>query len=399
MVERWIIHADLDAFFASVEQLLNPALRGKPLIVGGDPQRRGVVAAASYPARAYGVRSAMPVTQALRLCPQATVVPARHREYERFSSRIMDILYGVSPVVEKLSIDEAFLDVSACMSHWESPEALGKHIQGQVAKQEHLPMSLGIATSKLVAKIACDQGKPRGLLVVDPGEEQEFLAPLPIRELWGVGEVMAARLEGLGVEVIGDLTAWTEEQLVDTFGKVGHRLYWAARGIDDSEVQIRHRRRSISQEMTFVQDTVDLSFLHRRMLDMSEKVAARLRRDGLVTQTIWIKVRYADFTTFTRQLTLEHPTDRADVIDEVSRQLLDENWQRTRPLRLLGVGVSSLVEESGYQLRLFDRSDQRRVRLNRALDDIRNKFGPDAIGRASLYPTSSKEDQENASQS
>lgn len=390
MVQRWIIHADLDAFFASVEQLLDPSLRGKPLIVGGDPQHRGVVAAASYPARAYGVRSAMPVAQALRLCPQAVVVRARHDEYARISSRIMDILHDITPMVEKLSIDEAFLDVSACMGRWESPEALGSHIQTQVADQEHLPISLGIATSKLVAKIACDQGKPRGLVVVEPGEERGFLAPLSIEELWGVGEVMAARLEGLGVETIDDLTTWTEEQLVDAFGKVGHRLYLAARGIDDSEVHVHHRRRSISQEMTFAQDTADVSFLRRRLLAMSEKVAARLRRGGLVAQTIWIKVRYADFTTFTRQLTFEQPTDQANVIDDVATQLLDEHWQRARPLRLLGVGVSNLVEESGYQLRLFDHSDQRRARLNRALDDIRNRYGPDAIGRASLYPASSQ---------
>ncbi len=399
MVQRWIIHADLDAFFASVEQLLHPALREKPLIVGGDPRHRGVVAAASYPARAYGVRSAMPVAQALRLCPHAIVVPARHDEYARISSRIMDILHSITPMVEKLSIDEAFLDVSACMNHWDSPEALGKHIQTRVAEREHLPISLGIATSKLVAKIACDQGKPRGLLVVEPGEEQEFLAPLPIGELWGVGEVMAARLEGLGVETIGDLTAWTEEQLVDTFGKVGHRLYWAARGIDNSEVQVHHRRRSISQEVTFVQDTGDISLLHHRMLAMSEKVAWCLRREGLVAQTVWIKMRYGDFTTFTRQLTLEHPTDRADVIDDVARQLLDENWQRSRLLRLLGVGVSNLIRGSGYQLRLFDHSDQRRARLNRALDDIRNKFGPNAIGRASLYPTSSEEERDSSTDS
>lgn len=399
MVQRCIIHADLDAFFASVEQLLDPALRGKPLIVGGDPQHRGVVASASYPARAYGVRSAMPVAQALRLCPQAIVVSSRHKVYARFSSRVMDILEGITPMVEKISVDEAFLDVSACMGHWESAEALGRHIQTQVAEQEHLPISLGIATSKLVAKIACDRGKPRGLYVVEPGKEQAFLAPLSIKELWGVGEVMAASLEGLGVETIGDLTDWTEEQLVDAFGKVGHRLYLAARGIDDSEVQVHHRRRSISQEMTFAQDTADVSLLHRRILAMSEKVASRLRRDGLVAQTVWIKMRYTDFTTFTRQLTLEHPTDQAGVIDDVARRLLDENWRQIRPLRLLGVGVSNLIGESGYQLRLFDRSDQRRARLNRALDDIRDRFGPDAIGRASLYPGPSREEQDESSPS
>ena len=211
--QRWIIHVDLDAFFASVEELLNPTWRGKPLVVGGEPGTRAVVASASYAARTYGIRSAMPVGQAVQLCPDLIIAPSHYREYARRSRAIMDILCKITPLVEQISIDEAFLDVTGCERLWGSVSEIGKMIQERVLAKQHLPVSLGIASNKLVAKIACDYGKPRGLVLVPPGEERAFLAPLPIEKLWGVGKVTGDKLRHLGIETIGDLAAWDAQQL------------------------------------------------------------------------------------------------------------------------------------------------------------------------------------------
>lgn len=381
--QRWIIHVDLDAFFASVEELLTPAYRGKPLIVGGDPRYRGVVSAASYPARAYGVHSAMPVVQALRLCPQAIVVPPRHDVYGEYSKRVMAILHEITPAIEQISIDEAFLDVTGCEPLWGPVRGIGETIQRRVLEEEQLPVSIGIAPSKLVAKIACDEGKPRGLVLVNPGEEAAFLAPLPIEKLWGVGAATGERLRAHGVETIGDLATWGEESLEGLFGKNGRGLYQAARGIDPSPVHTSHERRSISQERTFARDEPLTETMYRRLLTMSEDLAGQLRRRRTVAQTVRIKLRYADFTTFTRQKTLSEPTDQGQVIYEEARRLLAQHCQPGRLLRLLGVAVSGLLEGGGYQLNLFDHTDQRRIRLNRALDAIRAKHGRGAIRRAS----------------
>ena len=382
--QRWIIHVDLDAFFASVEELLNPELRGKPVIVGGNPRHRGVVSSASYAARAYGVRSAMPTAQALRLCPEAIIVRPRHKEYTRRSQRVMDILRDVSPLMEQVSIDEAFLDVTGCERLWGPVQEIGRLIQRRVMEEEDLPVSLGIASSKLVAKIACGLGKPRGLVIVQPGEESAFLAPLPIHRLWGVGEVTAAKLRDLGIETIGDLAAWGEEQLVRLFGDAGRALYSAARGTDGSAVRVCRDRHSISHELTFDRDTRDSGVIRRTLLSMSENVASRLRERRLVAQTVRIKLRDPHFTTITRQTTIEHPTDQALVVFDTAEQLLRRNWKEGQALRLLGVGVSRLLKQGGYQLSLFDQADQRRIRLSRAVDAIRDSYGSAAIVRASL---------------
>jgi len=400
--QRWIIHVDLDAFFASVEELLNPELRGKPIIVGGRADQRGVVAAASYAVRAFGVRSAMPTAQALRLCPQAILVSPRHNEYGRRSRAVMDILHEITPQVEQFSIDEAFLDVTGCELLWGQPEEIARLIQTRIKEEQHLPASLGVASSKLVAKIACDWGKPQGLVVVQPGEERAFLAPLPIERLWGVGKVTGARLRAFGLRTIGDLAAWPEEKLVQQFGDLGRGLYLNARGIDrrpvgdiarSLRVHGSREQRSISQERTFSQDVGDRKILLRTLLSMTESVAARLRRRRLVAQTVRIKLRRADFTTFTRQQTLDQPTDQGQVIYERARRLLERNWREGQMLRLLGVGVSGLLDDAGYQLSLFDRTDQRRTRLNRALDDIQARFGREAITRASLLEEEEGEEE------
>lgn len=390
---RWIIHVDLDAFFASVEEILDPSLRGKAIIVGGDPAQRGVVSSASYPARACGVHSAMPMAQALRLCPHAVVITPRHDEYGRRSRAVMAILREFTPAVEPLSIDEAFVDVTGCERLWGPPLDVARLIQRRILGEQGLPCSLGIATTKLVAKIACDTGKPRGLVLVPAGGEAAFLAPLPIERIWGVGRVTAERLRSLGIETIGDLAAWSEEDLVRAFGDAGHHLFRSARGIDQSRVETGRERRSISQERTFGRDEGDRRVLERTLLAMSENVAARLRAEGLVAETVRLKLRTPAFVTHTRQESLAQPTDQGQVIHAAALRLLHANWRQGQQLRLLGVGVSGLLDHSGYQLSLFDQGDQRRTRLNRALDAIRERYGRHAITRASLLRRSGREEE------
>ena len=390
--QRWIIHADLDAFFASVEQLLDPSLKGKAIIVGGSPDARGVVSSASYPARRYGVHSAMPVARALRLCPQAILVPARHGVYGEHSQRVMGILHEITPLVEQVSIDEAFLDVTGCDSLWGPIEQIAQLIRRRINTECNLPVSLGVASNKLVAKIACDLGKPEGLIIVPPGEEQAFLAPLPIERLWGVGQVTGARLRDLGVQTIGQLAAWPEEQLARQFGEMGHGLYRGARGIDMGTVHTSHEQRSISKEVTFARDVNDTALLQRTLLQMSDSLAARLRHEHLVAETVRIKLRFPDFSTITRQQRLPDPTDQADTVYGLAVDLLRRNLPPGQYLRLLGLAVSDLVEEGGYQLSLLDASDQKQIRLSRAVDQIRERYGRGAISRASLLRRSRRED-------
>lgn len=390
--QRWIILADLDAFFASVEELLNPALRGKPLIVGGDPRSRSVVSSASYAARAFGVRSAMPMSRAVRLCPQAVVVPPRHDVYAEHSHAVMQILNEITPCVEQVSIDEAFLDISGCERLWGAPRQIGERIRDRVRQELQLSISLGIAATKLVAKIACDTGKPDGLVLVEPGTEQAFLAPLPIERLWGVGKVTAEHLRAYAVRTIGDLLGWPEERLVATFGELGHALYRGARGLDDSVVYSERERRSISQEITFEVDVDERETLEHALLGMSDGLAARLRREHMVAQTVRIKLRYPDLTIATRQTTLPQPTDQGQALYEQARALLRRHWHPGQPLRLLGVGVSGLLDGGGYQLDLFDATDQKRIRLNQSLDAIRARYGSRAIRRASQLPARERED-------
>ncbi len=381
---RWIAHVDLDAFYPSVEELLNPALKGKPIIVGGDPDSRGVVSSASYAARAYGVRSAMPTAQALRLCPHAILLPGHHRIYAEYSDRVMGILREITPLVEPLSIDEAFMDVTGCERLWGTPREIGALVRRRIKSEVGLAASVGVATSKLVAKIACGQAKPDGMAVVMPGQEASYLAPLPVRELWGVGAVTAERLTELGIETIGDLAASSDDYLQRVLGDRGRALRRAAMGVDSSPVTSDQRRQTISQERTYAEDLSDPEVLGRELLRMSENLAASLRAGGQVAQTVRIKLRYPDFATVTRQMRLERPTDQGQQIFKAAQQLLDKHWRRRRALRLLGVGVSGLLEGAGYQLELFDDTVQRRALLDRAVDEIRGRFGRDAIQRASL---------------
>jgi DNA polymerase-4 len=344
---RAIIHLDLDAFYAGVEILENPALVGKPVLIGGHPKGRGVVAAASYAARAFGVRSAMPMARALVLCPQAVILPARFSVYGDYSRRVMDILRAVTPLFEQMSIDEAYLDVTEQIPAWEAAVDLARQLQRQVRDDVGLSASLGVASNKLVAKIASDYEKPGGLTVVPPGHEANFLAPLPVRVLWGVGPVMAGKLAGLGATTVGELARLPEEDLRQRFGKHGAGLARQAQGIDRRPVFTEHRVKSISQERTFRRDITDPEAMHEQLHKMSERVARRLVKNNLVAATIGIKLRYSDFTTLTRQMSLAVPTADERVIAQAACTLLDRTWQRHRPVRLLGVSAQRLSEPDG----------------------------------------------------
>ncbi len=382
-MERAILHLDLDAFFVAVERLDNPALCGLPVLVGGRPEVRGVVASASYEARAYGVHSAMPSAQALRLCPQAILLSGHRGRYVEMSRGVMAILAEYTPLLEPISIDEAFLDVTGTADHYGPPGDLACAIQSRIDRELGLSASLGVATNKLIAKIASDFRKPHGITVVPPGREAEFLAPLPIRKLWGVGEVTGKELARLGIGRIGDLAQLSVETLRTRFGVQGEALWRAASGIDDSPVTPEHEVKSLSREETFAQDVADVVTLRRELLRLSDAVAARLRRHNFQARTVALKLRYGDFSTISRQATLGDATDAGPVIYAQVLALFDSAWQRGRPVRLVGVGAANLTQPA-RQLRLFEQEDLRQAQLDAALDRIRARFGERAIQRASL---------------
>jgi DNA polymerase-4 len=344
---RAIIHLDLDAFFAAVEVLEQPELAGKPVLVGGRPEERGVVAAASYPARAFGIHSAMPMAQALAHCPEAIILPARHSLYRDYSRRVMDMLHQASDLVEQMSIDEAYLDVSGEIGAWEEAVEVAKGLQRRIRAEIGLSASLGVACNKLVAKVASDRDKPGGLTVVRPGEEAEFLAPLPVRVLWGVGPVTAEKLKGMEVIYVGDLAGVAQEVLHKHFGRHGMAMARMARGIDERPVVTGHEPKSISQETTFTRDIVQADGLRHQLWRLSRGVARHLKSQGLAAGTVAIKLRYSNFETLTRQMSLSVPTDDEKEIYRAALVLLRRAWQRGRPVRLLGVAGRELAPPTG----------------------------------------------------
>jgi DNA polymerase IV len=374
---RTILHVDLDAFFCSVEENVNPALRGQPFVVAGDPRGRGVVASASYAARAFGVRSAMPTARAVRLCPGLIIVSPRHGVYGRESEQVMEILRDSAPAVEQISIDEAFLDVS------DDPrpgEDVARSLRDVIQRMCRLPTSWGVASNKLVAKIATEVGKPAGLVVVPPGGEAAFLAPLPMDMLWGVGPRTREQLQALGLRTIGDLASSSAELLLADLGPHGTDLAARARGEDDRPVEEGREARSMSSEMTFSQDVADGTDLRRTLRQQSEEVGGRLREAGLAGTTVHLKLRWPDFTTLTRQVRLPQPTDQDGEIYEAVRKLFETLWKPGRKVRLIGVGVSHLGERM-RQLNLFDAAWQHDERLLAAIDAIRDRYGRQAVRR------------------
>lgn len=382
MTRATILHVDLDAFFAAVEQRDRPELRGKPVAVGGGgASDRGVVSAASYEARRFGVHSAMPLRVAARLCPDLVFVPVDGRKYAAVSREVMAILRRYTPAVEQISIDEAFLDVAGSESLHGAPAHIARAIKRAVVVELGLTVSVGVAATKLVAKVASDLDKPDGLVVVSPGTEAAFLAPLPISRLWGVGSKTAAVLSEFGVRTIGDLAALPDDLLARRFGKQGPVLAQRARGLDASRVSDGEPARSVSHEHTFAVDTADPEELERTLLALSEGVAGRLRAGGVKARTVAVKVRDSSFRTISRQRTLAEPTDQTEVVFAAACELARPQLLGIR-VRLLGVAASHLGE--GVQLPLFSSEDERRRKATAAADAIRRRYGSGAIRRARL---------------
>lgn len=349
---RWILHADLDAFYASVEQLDDPTLRGKPVLVGGRPEQRGVVAAASYEARAFGIHSAMPMREALRRCPQAIIRPARFSRYSELSQAVFARYRAVTPLVEPISYDEAYLDVTAVAPDEAAAAAVARSLKQQVREDLGLTVSIGVATAKAVAKIASDLNKPDGLVIVPAGEEATFLAPLPVERLWGVGPKVAARLQSMGIATIGDLAKLDPAVLAAVFGKMGPLLSQLAQGTDPRPVQPERPVKSVSRESTFPRDIRNLQELDNALQRLAEGVANRLQARGLAGRTVTVKLRYSDFRTVSRQTSLSLPVSDRRSIVLAARPLLLELFRDGSPVRLIGVGVSGFMGE-GYQLPLF----------------------------------------------
>lgn len=381
MSERTILHVDLDAFFAAVEQRDRPELRGLPVIVGGDPRGRGVVSAASYEARAFGVHSAMSLREAVRRCPDGVFLPVDGRRYQRASRDVMAVLRRFTPLVEPISIDEAFLDVTGSVALFGDGPTIAAAIKAAVREEVGLTASVGVATTKLVAKVASDLRKPDGLVVVEPGSEAAFLAPLPIGRLWGVGEKTATALAEFGVRTIGDLAALPPDVVVRRFGKHGASLVDRARGIDPDRVHEGEPAKSIGHEHTFDVDTSDPEVIERALLGMADGVSGRLRSAGVKAATIAVKIRDPSFRTITRQRTLAEPTDMTEPIFRAALELARPEIRGIR-VRLLGVTASHLGERD--QLGLFATDDPRRRAAIEAADAIRRRYGADAVTRGRL---------------
>jgi DNA polymerase-4 len=379
-----ILHVDMDAFYASVEQRDRPELRGRPVIVGGSAESRGVVCAASYEARKFGVHSAMPAITARRLCPQGIFLPVRMEHYARISEQIREIFLSFTPLVEALSLDEAFLDVRGCEGLFGSAPEIAHKIKTRVKEETGLVASVGVAPNKFLAKLASDLGKPDGFVVLHPEKVREALDPLPVGRIWGVGAKAEKRLHGLGVRTIGQLASFPVESLVQHFGEAGRHMWQLAHGQDDRLVVADEEAKSISTETTFAHDIGDLEVLRCCLLDLTDHLGQRIRRRGVRARMIELKVRNADFRTFLRSTTLHDPTDVTEVIWQAVLGLFQDrvadDWL---PVRLLGVGCAGLVRDSAIQGQLFDDGWHEKHRaLDQAMDAIRSQFGTKAIGRA-----------------
>src|SRR5215216_2538584 len=387
---RTILHLDLDAFFCAVEENQNPSLRGRAFAVGGKPEERGVVASCSYAARRNGVRSAMPMSKAIRLSPGLIIVSSRHSHYSEVSRQVMVILREQTALVEQISIDEAFLDISDLR---DEPERFGRGLQRRIRDELHLPCSIGIASNKLMAKLATEVGKalalqrikaqglaepPNALTVVPFGEEATFLTPLPADMLWGVGPKTSARLTELGIRTIGDLAKWPENELMRLFGENGRDLARHSKGIDDRPVVTEHETKSISQEVTFSKDVRDDKALEETLREQSVEVARQLRENNLAGKTIKLKIRWPDFTTLTRQTTLDNPTDQHQVILKAALELLNAVRKSNQPVRLIGVGVTGLGEPI-RQLGLWDIDHEKARKIQDLLDALQEKYGKNVI--------------------
>lgn len=390
---RAILLVDLDAFFASVEQLDHPAWRGKPVIVGGDPEKHGVVSTASYEARLFGVRSAMPSSTAKRLCPQAIWTHGHFDRYREMSNQIMEILKSETPYVQQVSIDEAFLDVTPTAVNREHPVAVAHRIQRRV-EELGVTCSVGVGTSKTIAKIASDMDKPRGLTVVYPGGERDFLAPLPVRVMSGIGSAAEEKLKSRGIQTLGQLADADRGMLERLFGKNGRVMYVRACGGDDSDIEVEDEVKSVSNEMTFAKDLTERKDVEAAIATMAAKVGRRLRRKGLKGRTLSLRVKFHDLSVRSNQQQLSAPCDDELVFTPLLYHMLDKLWCPGTPLRLIGVGVSGFEQDECVQESLFDvtqaapceadvapviKDEHKRRGLIEATDLVKNRFGETAL--------------------
>jgi nucleotidyltransferase/DNA polymerase involved in DNA repair len=388
--KRVIMHLDMDAFFAAVEQLHHPEWRNKPVIIGADPKNgkgRGVVSTASYEARKYGVHSAMPISRAWQLCPNGIYVKPDFNRYSEYSRRIFGILENYTPKIQKISVDEGFLDVSGHpdfkgkLPTTGQVRQLAEKIKAEIFRQTRLTASVGVAASKSVAKIASDFQKPDGLTIVEPGTETDFLDPLPVQRIWGVGKKTLITLQKMGIYTIADLRQYPLATLEKKFGKMGAHLHRMANGLDEREVHDRDPVKSVSHETTFFEDQTDRELLLSTLLKLSEQVSTRLRKQHLRGKTVQLKLRYSDFTTFTRARTLPQPTCLSGEIYDVAVKLFEE-FNNGRAVRLIGVGVSHLQSDAETQLTLWDEDKKRIEKLENLMDSLQEKYGKNVITHA-----------------
>ena len=377
---RFIVHIDMDAFFASVEKLDNPDLKDKPVIVGG-LGKRGVVATASYEARRYGVKSAMPILKARKLCPDGIYLPPRFERYREISKKIQQILLSYTPKIEPISLDEAFLDLTETVDSFDLAVAKAAKIQIEIKEKLGLTCSVGVAPNKFLAKLASDMRKPNGFTVIRKEEIEDVLRDLPISRMWGVGRITEKKLNDMGVKTIGELKKIPKSRLKDAFGKQGENLYRLARGIDESPVEPYHPVKSISQEMTFDEDIKNPEKIKLYIARLSEEVGEALRKKGLRARTVKIKVRFSDFTTITRQLSFDIPTSSTEMIRSLARKLFEEKVAGNKKVRLIGVGVSNLTGKKEGQLYLFPKAEEKLEKIDYLLDMIRERFGKNSIRR------------------
>ena len=378
MDERIIIHVDMDAFYAAVEQRDQPQLRGRPVIVGGTPEGRGVVSAASYEARKFGVHSAMPAARAVRLCPHGVFLPVDMRKYRAVSRELMAILARHSDRIEQISVDEAFLDLTGRAADYREAERIAREIKRQVRSELKLTASVGVGPNKFLAKLGSDHRKPDGLVVIRPEESVGFLAPLPVGKLWGIGPKTAARLEAQGMKTIGRVAAAAPEHLRSLLGAWAEVVRELARGIDERPVEPAREAKSASADETFARDLRDRGAMRNALAELSRRVARRLRGEGARARTVTLRVRFGDFTTITRQTTLPEATDGAEALHRAVVELLARVDLEGRGVRLLGVRASGL-EHGEQQLSLFDPRVQRRRQLDASLAYLHRRFGPQAV--------------------
>ncbi len=392
-----ILHVDMDAFYASVEERERPELVGRPVVVGGTPEGRGVVAAANYEARKFGVHSAMPMATALRLCPDVVVLPVRMSYYAEVSRQIRDIFFRYTPLVEPLSLDEAFLDVTGCESLFGTAAKIARLIKDEIMEETSLVASVGVAPNKFLAKIASDVRKPDGLVIVPPDQIQSFLDPLPVGRIWGVGKVTGGLFDRLGIHTIEQLRQRSVETLKQDFGSQGEHFWKLARGIDDRTVVPDREAKSISHETTFATDIADRDLSRAWLLDLTEQIMRRLRRKNEQARTVHLKIRFADFRTITRSRTLSSPTDVTAEVWQVAKELHDAALSGNQlSVRLIGVGVSNFSGDQLVQKTLFDADPEsqehaKQRKLDAVSDAVRDKFGSLSLSKGNTRPRSQTE--------